>query len=153
MDEPKIEPARLSGGCQCGTVRYALSMKPVGVHYCHCRMCQRAVGNVFAALAPVLKTHLRWINRKPRFYASSSAAKRGYCPECGTPLSFAYNASNYICVTLGSLDHPERVPPTIHYGVESQVPWLHIPDGLPREQTAVNEYMQGMTANQFRPVG
>jgi len=64
MTEPAFEPlkAPLSGGCQCGAVRYESSMKPVGTHFCHCRMCQRAVGNVFATLAPVHKDKIRWPN-------------------------------------------------------------------------------------------
>jgi hypothetical protein len=43
----------LTGGRQCGAVRYALSALPEDAHFCHCRMCQKAVGGPFAALAGV----------------------------------------------------------------------------------------------------
>ena len=36
---------------------------------------------------------------------------------------------------MGSLDNPEDVPPKEHYGIESQVLWLTIDDGLPRKRT------------------
>ncbi len=36
---------------------------------------------------------------------------------------------------MGSLDIPEDVPPKEHYGIESQVLWLTIDDGLPRKRT------------------
>ncbi|MBI3171522.1 MAG: GFA family protein [Hydrocarboniphaga effusa] len=152
MAESKIEllTTPLTGGCQCGAVRYELAMQPVGAHFCHCRMCQRAVGNVFAALAPVLKDKLWWSRKSPEFFKSSTAAQRGFCPKCGTPLTFAYNTSKWICVTIGSLDDPTRVPPTVHYGIESQVHWLHLHDELPREETGVNDDLKNMTVFQFQ---
>ncbi|MDC0670760.1 GFA family protein [Nannocystis radixulma] len=97
-------------------------------------MCQRAVGNLFAALVPVPKSRIEWIG-DPGSYRSSSLAARGFCARCGTPLSFAYDGSKWICLTLGSLDDPAAVRPEVHYGIESQVPWLHLADELPREPT------------------
>jgi hypothetical protein len=32
--------AILTGGCQCGALRYALTAAPERVHFCHCRNCQ-----------------------------------------------------------------------------------------------------------------
>jgi hypothetical protein len=144
-----ILPARIAGGCQCGAVRYRAEMAPQNVHYCHCRMCQKAVGNVFAALVPVKKQQLLWPQAPPTFFRSSSVAERGFCGACGTPLSFAYLASEWIAVTLGSLDEPALVVPTIHYGVESQLPWFHIDDGLPREPTEDEKgLLAGMVSHQ-----
>ena len=153
MAEPKIEllDTPLTGGCQCGAVRYRVDMQPVGAHFCHCRMCQRAVGNVFASLAPVLKERLVWDKKPPQFFKSSTAAQRGFCAQCGTPLTFAYNQSRWICVTTGSLDEPARVPPTVHYGIESQVHWLHLHEELPREETSTNYDMKDMTVFQYQP--
>jgi hypothetical protein len=143
-------PLPLTGGCQCGAVRYELTMQPKGVHYCHCRMCQKAVGNVFATLVPVKREHLRWTEKEPAFFASSTVAKRAFCAACGTPLTFAYDKSPWICVTLGSLDQPALVLPEIHYGIESQVPWLKVDDALPREKTKEGELAPtaGMTNHQ-----
>ena len=125
----------LTGGCQCGAVRYALHMQPKKVHFCHCRMCQKAVGGAFALLAPVKKDRLEWTRGEPGFFQSSTLAERGFCRSCGTPLSFAYLDSEWISVTIGSLDDPGRAKPEIHYGVESQVPWLVVNEDLPRERT------------------
>jgi hypothetical protein len=113
-------------------------------------MCQKAVGNVFAALAPVKKTALRWSKAAPAFYASSSVAERGFCPGCGTPLSFAYRESEWIAVTIGSLDDPSAAPPQIHFGVESRVPWVHIDDQLPQERTEddPSPHLQGIVIHQ-----
>lgn len=142
--------AVLTGGCQCGAVRYAVTMPPRNVHYCHCRMCQKAVGNVFAALAPVKKAAIRWTAAPPAIYDSSSVAERGFCPACGTPLSFAYKQSEWIAVTVGSLDNPADVRPENHYGIESQVPWLVVADDLPRTRTEddASPFLAGIVVHQ-----
>jgi hypothetical protein len=141
----------IAGGCQCGAVRYRSEMAPENVHYCHCRMCQKAVGNVFAALVPVRKDRLKWEKGYPTFFRSSTVATRGFCSTCGTPLSFAYLASEWIAVTLGSLDEPAKIRPRIHYGVESQVPWFHVDDGLPREATEPDSKLRAGMVNQQHP--
>ena len=43
----------LTGGCQCGAVRYAFYAEPAAADICHCRMCQKAMGNLFMAYASV----------------------------------------------------------------------------------------------------
>lgn len=127
--------SRYSGGCQCGAVRYALHAQPEQAHLCHCRMCQKAVGNAFAALAPVRLKDLSWTKGVPAVFRSSSAAERGFCPACGTPLFFRYVDSEWIDVTIGSLDDPQSVPPELHYGAESRLSWLNQLGSLPSENT------------------
>lgn len=100
-------------------------------------MCQKAVGNAFAALAPVRLEDFVWTHGAPAVFRSSSAAERGFCSACGTPLFFRYVDSDWIDVTIGSLDEPERVPPELHYGAESRLGWLPGLDSLPSEDTTV----------------
>ncbi len=139
----------VEGGCQCGAVRYALKMAPVRTHYCHCRMCQRATGNLFAALAGCAQDRFEWTQGAPAFFASSTLARRGYCRECGTPLSFAYEDAPWIYVTIGSLDNTDLARPEKHYGIESQVHWLQIEDDLPREPTSDDPRLRAMTVFQY----
>jgi hypothetical protein len=113
----------LTGGCQCGAVRYALTAMPEGAHFCHCRMCQKAVGGPFAALAPVRLTDFAWTRGTPAKFHSSNIAYRHHCAGCGTPLTFGYGHKAWIAVTMGSLDAPEQVPPMRQFGIESRVPW------------------------------
>ena len=56
----------LTGGCQCGAVRYALYAKPDRAGICHCRMCQKAVGGPFKAWANVRDARLRLDARHAR---------------------------------------------------------------------------------------
>ena len=98
---------RIEGGCQCGAVRYAITTPLENPHICHCRMCQKAFGSYFAALVGTLKTGLAWTRGQPSFFRSSSVVDRGFCKDCGTPLSFAYDHSKHIAVSIGSLDDPD----------------------------------------------
>ena len=139
----------ITGGCQCGAVRYRLKAQPTGSHFCHCRMCQRAVGGPFAALAGANRDDMEW-QGKPSFFQSSSLAQRGFCAACGTPLSFDYNDGNRICVTLGSLDHPEAFPIEKHYGIEAKWSWLCLDDGLPSETTEASSEGKVNTMTNFQ---
>lgn len=124
----------ITGGCQCGAVRYALSALPKS-SFCHCRMCQRAVGNAFSALSMIKKADLVWTKGEPASFQSSTIARRGFCRDCGTPLTFAYDDKDRMEVTTGSLDDPDVAPLEEHFGVESRLSWLKLCDGLPEHCT------------------
>ncbi len=151
MSEVKTPVA--TGGCQCGKVRYALYVAPENSHVCHCRMCQRATGGVFAALAGAPKEKFVWTAGEPGFYASSNLAKRGYCRDCGTPLSFSYDLPEArFYVTIGSLDDPEAVPIVKQYGIESRLSWVKFCDEVSAEKTGEDPkaaaFFSGMTSHQ-----
>jgi len=71
----------------------------------------------------------------PGFFRSSSIVERGFCRDCGTPLSFAYDTSERIAVSIGSLDHPEAVTPAHQYGIESRLPAFAALHSLPGTRT------------------
>ena len=121
-----------TGGCQCGAVRYALLSAPEG-SVCHCRMCQKAVGGPFAALAKLPKADVVWTRGQPASFRSSASAFRDFCAACGTPLTFRYADAPHMEVTIGSLDDPASVPPGRVFGVESRLAWVAdlVPGVLP----------------------
>ena len=151
---PSATSPPLTGGCQCGAVRYAMHVAQVEKpHVCHCRMCQRATGGVFAALAGCAKDRLEWTRGQPAFFASSNLAKRGYCKDCGTPLTFSYDLPEArIYVTIGSLDDPERAAIEIQYGIESKLSWVRFCEDVPGERTGATpetaQFFAGMTSRQ-----
>lgn len=123
-----------TGGCQCGAVRYKLVERPV-VTLCHCRMCQKAVGGPFAALAAVKREALSWIRGAPAYFQSSSMARRGFCPLCGTPLTYEGLESDKVEVTAGSLDDAASHAPTGAFGAEAKLAWVDRIGDLPSEVT------------------
>ena len=144
-----------TGGCQCGAVRYAFYAPLENAHVCHCRMCQRATGGVFAALAGGKSENFAWTRGQPAFFASSNLAQRAFCEKCGTPLSFKYDtATARIYTTIGSLDHPEDAQLVKQYGIESRLSWVKFCAGVPEERTGesaqAQEFLAGMQSNQTR---
>lgn len=130
------EAVRITGGCQCGAIRYALHAVPKYPHICHCRMCQKAFGSFFAALAGgVLKEDFEVTRGTIATFKSSDEAERGFCANCGTPLFFAFFTSKWIAPSIGSLDDPATIKPTMQVGIEARMPWFHELAGLPGEAT------------------
>ena len=125
----------MTGGCQCGAVRYALYSAPSEPSICHCRMCQKAFGNYFAALAGVPLADFAWTRGEPGVFRSSELVERGFCRDCGTPLFFRYVVKDRISVSIGSLDEPARVKPVNQHGIESRLPAFFELAGLPGETT------------------
>jgi len=109
----------MSGGCQCGRVRYTAQVADDEAYLCHCRMCQRATGGVSIAFKNLARADVTW-EHEPDWYASSPVAKRPFCRDCGTPLGFAFNSSDRIDLTVGSFDDPSAFYPTENYGIESK---------------------------------
>ena len=109
----------MTGGCQCGRVRYTAQVADDDAYLCHCRMCQRATGGVSIAYKNLSKADITW-DTEPDWYASSEVAKRPFCRECGTPLGFAFNTSDRMDLTVGSFDDPSAFVPTANFGIESK---------------------------------
>jgi len=128
----------LTGGCQCGAIRFVLTALPVKVSICHCRMCQKASGAPFASFADVEKSDFAWSRGKPASFKSSTIAERDFCPQCGTPLSFRHIDGPRIEIMTGTFDRPDRVIPTRQYGTESRLGWVVGISNMPSQTTLQN---------------
>lgn len=128
----------VTGGCQCGALRYRATAVMDNAHLCHCRMCQKAVGNLFAALVAAPKDAFKWTRGTPAIWQSSAQVERGFCADCGTPLFYNDVSSDRIGLAIGSLDKPADFPPVTHDGIEGRMPWfnqlLDVPDHGETEQ-------------------
>ena len=125
-----------TGGCQCGLIRYRISGAPVGcVSVCHCRMCQKAMGNAFGIFATYHRDDFSWTRGVPTKFRSSSIGYRLFCSNCGTPLAFLSVDEQTIEITIGSLDCPSEVPPTEQVGIENTLVWTKSLSNLPGQTT------------------
>lgn len=79
--------------------------------------------------------NLRWTRGALTIFKSSSLAERGFCNQCGTPLSYSFAGTGQISVAMNSLDNPELIRPTKQYGVESKVSWFDDIAALPAQKT------------------
>ena len=126
---------RLTGGCQCGAVRYELMASPERTCICHCRMCQKAFGSWGAALVSVPEAQLIWTRGGPSEFRSSAIVARGFCAQCGTPLHMKEDGDPNYEIAIGSLDNPELAPPSEQVGTEAKLSWFKSLLDLPGHST------------------
>ncbi|QRM42470.1 GFA family protein [Rhizobium sp. BG4] len=123
-----------TGGCQCGAVRFRVEGELTHSSICHCRMCQKASGGYYAPLVSVRGAELAWTRGERKRFKSSNFAFRGFCGDCGTPLT--YEAPDGLAIAAGAFDDPAALPPTIQYGIEAKLPFtdrLHTLPGIRTE--------------------
>ncbi len=122
-----------SGGCQCGAVRFHVEGRLGDASVCHCRMCQKAAGNFYLALVSVRGAKVTWTRGERKRFRSSNVVSRGFCGDCGTPLT--YEAPDGMALAIGAFDHPDEIAPAIQWGIEGKLPYVdRVPD-LPGEAT------------------
>ena len=124
---------RYSGGCQCGAVRFRIEGALGDASVCHCRMCQKAAGNFYLPLVSVRNARLEWTRGEPKRFRSSNEVLRGFCGECGTPLTF--EAPDGIALAIGAFDEPEEIAPAIQWGTEAKLPYVDDIHTLPGRET------------------
>ncbi|MFQ5562316.1 MAG: GFA family protein [Parvularculaceae bacterium] len=111
------------GGCLCGAARFEIRRAPRFVANCHCHSCRKATGAAFSTWVGFTNENVRWLT-EPAFYASSSGVKRGFCPKCGTPLSYEGEKwSGETHFLLGAFDDPEAFTPNGEAFVDEALSW------------------------------
>jgi hypothetical protein len=118
---------RMTGGCQCGAVRYVLHAEPSYPMICHCRMCQKQFGSFFGAFASIARKDFELTRGKLGRFQSSDIGVRTFCTDCGTPMGYdPINRDNddRTWISLGSLDDVAAVKPLHAWGGESRLPWI-----------------------------
>ncbi|HTT10980.1 MAG TPA: GFA family protein [Burkholderiaceae bacterium] len=130
------------GGCTCRFVRYRMNSKPLFVHCCHCRWCQRETGASFALNAMIEADRVELSSGDVQLIhtpsASGSGQKIARCPRCQVAVwsNYGGGGDKVRFVRVGTLDEPDRLPPDIHIFTMSKQPWVLLPEGTP----AVHEY-------------
>lgn len=133
---PVHEDDSFDGRCTCGAVRYRMTGKPMIVHCCHCRWCQRETGASFALNAVIEADRVALLAGEPEVIVTPSMSGRGQkiarCPKCRVALwsNYAGAGDKVRFVRVGTLDEPDRLPPDIHIYTSSKQPWVAIPPGM-----------------------
>lgn len=129
---PKRKPPPYWGGCHCGRVRYQARAYPDNVRLCHCKSCRKVTGAPFFARAVFPRDGVD-ISGQIEWYNTTPDLRRGHCGHCGaTVAAQRLSRSNFISLSLGSMDDPDALPPEEHIWVSEKVGWVNIDDGLPQ---------------------
>ena len=126
-----LERVEILGGCVCGTTRYALASRPVRLSDCHCIDCRRSSGAPYVTWGSVPAGDLRlWQGSTRR--VPHAGRFRFFAACCGTPLFFRDAVhSEWIDVTIASLDEPAAFAPEKSLWVEDKLPWVQLDPRLP----------------------
>lgn len=120
----------MTGGCQCGAVRFRVEGDLGEASICHCRMCQKATGGLFGPFVGAPFEALVWTRGEPRRFQSSNKVRRGFCGDCGTPLTFEYGGQ-HVSLAIGALDRPAEVRLCEQLASSAQVPYFEDLASLP----------------------
>lgn len=128
-------PHPFSGGCACGSIRYAGEQAPIAMINCHCKDCQLSSGAPFASGIVVMTADLQ-VSGTPRTHAvrggSGATASRSFCPDCGTPL-FTRSEANpqFTSIRFPTLDDAASFRPMLDIHTASAQPWACLDPAIP----------------------
>ncbi|MBZ5760180.1 MULTISPECIES: GFA family protein [Rhizobium] len=111
-----------SGGCQCGAVRFRISGALGRPSICHCRMCQKQFGGLFSALVTAPEDGTEWTRGAPSYFRSSVNIERGFCSDCGTPLTYRHPGG--LEIAIGAFDERDDLAPQIQVNHDARLPWV-----------------------------
>jgi hypothetical protein len=93
---------KLTGGCNCGQVRYEIEGEPLRVGLCHCETCRKETGSAFSYFGVWPRARAK-VSGDTRSW-NSRAGARHFCPSCGSSLFGAEEGHAEIEFKLGTLD-------------------------------------------------
>ena len=103
----------LTGGCNCGAVRYEVTEPLVIASYCHCKRCQRRSG---AAASPNAHPapgafHIVQGEDRLKHWKPQDGGEKWFCGDCGSSI-FGRNLSHpdSIGIRMGTFDARSRDP-------------------------------------------
>lgn len=126
----------LTGGCNCGAVRFEVTAPLRVASYCHCRRCQRRSGAACSPQAHPDPETFRIVagEERLRCWRPEQGGEKWFCGDCGSSL-FGRNPSHAdpIGIRMGAFDSDPGIRPSVRQFVEFAAPWEAIPgDGLER---------------------
>ena len=130
-----IPPLPLTGGCQCGAVRYRITARPLTAYCCHCSTCRRQSGSAFGMSLQVPEGGVEIDGDVRRLSATGGSGRpstHAFCPACGTRLTHQIKGRPVVVIKPGTLDDPSWIRPAGHIFTASRAVWLapdpNVPD-------------------------
>jgi hypothetical protein len=126
----------LTGGCNCGAVRYEVTEPLVRASYCYCKRCQRRTGAAASPQAHPTPGSFRIIagDKELRMWKPPGGGEKWFCGKCGSAI-FGRNSGRpeSIGIRMGTFDDDPGIRPSVRQYVAYAAPWEPLPnDNLPR---------------------
>lgn len=119
--------SKITGHCYCGKVGFEATGPVLSQANCHCDNCRRAAGAQAVAWITVKTPGFKFTAGNPKRYRTDTGAYRTFCVDCGTSLTYENDSRpGELDITTGSLDDPERFPPTKDVFADEKLSWVDL---------------------------
>lgn len=123
--------AGLTGGCQCGQVKYRLKEEPLALYACHCLDCQKQSSSAFGMSMWMHREAVEFYSGQLSFWTTrDERGAQKICAFCGNCGSRIYHAAGdepkILSMKAGSLDDTSWLQPTCHLWTKRMQPWVRI---------------------------
>ncbi len=127
---------KTTGSCQCGSVSYEISGKPLFSAHCCCSDCRKASGADHITAAFFMSDHVSIKGEVAEYKTVGDSGNnniRQFCPECGSRL-FSLNSGRegVIGVQVGTMDNPQGIAPRAVVYARGKNPWDSFDENLPQ---------------------
>ncbi|MEM7301023.1 MAG: GFA family protein [Pseudomonadota bacterium] len=117
----------MSGGCQCGKVRYQVTCRPLTLYACHCSECQKQSSSAFGMSMRIRTADLILqgeTKARRRDIGLPTEAEGIFCPNCGTRLIHKRpGATEFATLKAGTLDDTSWLVVAGHIWTDSAQRW------------------------------
>jgi len=117
---------KVTGGCLCGAVRYAVSGPFTGFYLCHCKQCQKLTGSAFASNISAHPQTIEWLEGAQHVSAYQHPTRefsRAFCCLCGSALPFVNKSGTSLIIPAGSLDEQPAIEPQANIFSAEEARW------------------------------
>ncbi len=122
--------------------------------HCHCSMCRKHHGAMFATFLAVPREGFRWLSGEGEIvtYRSSERGLRSFCRSCGSALPVVLpDWSSIVFVPAGNIEGDPGLRPSFHMFTASRADWYPITGGLPQYTGFPPEFSEGQTVERPAP--
>ena len=125
-----------TGSCLCGAVKYEVAGPFDMMAHCHCSMCRKHHGAMFATFMSAPLAGFRWVSGQDNVdeYRSSTDGRRSFCRSCGSVTPTLMKEMGLVIVPAGNLDGDPGIRPQMHMFAGSRANWFAITDALPQHK-------------------
>ena len=126
----------IHGACLCGAIAFSVAPLYRWFAHCHCSMCRKQHGSLFATSLGVAREAFRWLGGADGIvhYRATSAFERPFCRRCGSSVPAVSHDERYWHVPAGLLDGDLGARPRAHIFAASRPPFYELDDDLPRHE-------------------
>lgn len=146
----------LTGGCQCGDVRYEVRAAPLMVYNCHCTICQRISASAFNISLAIPQPAFVMTGAEPdRYEWQSEVGPMRYglfCGTCGTRIVHGHVPERQVLsLRGGTLDEAGWLTPVADIWTRSAHAWALAPETRLQYERQPEDYVPIAAA--FRSLG